>query len=215
MRGGTLLHLILLGLACTAPPCALHGQEQELSFPDGWEVRFDKEGSALEDLYLVSMPPGLHITTGPAMIAYHPDSTVTGDFSLESEVFLFDPGQRREAFGFFLGGSGLDGADQRYTYFLVRNGGEFLIKSREGVSTNTVQDWTAHPSIASWSEDGGGTAKNVLKVEAVGERLRFSVNGTEVWTGERGVVTTEGIFGLRVNHGLNLHVASLAVEPVG
>lgn len=197
------------------PAVAQDDDAPALAFPDGWEVRFDHEGANRDDLYMVAMPPGLHVTTGPATIAWHPDSVATGDFHIESETFLFDPQGRREAFGFFIGGSDLQGPNQRYTYFLLREGGQFLVKTRSGSETAVVQDWTAHPAIVSFATkpEEAGTAKNVLELVAYGDELRFSVNGEEVWSGSREGLATEGVFGLRVNHGLNLHVTTITSAP--
>ena len=208
---------LTFGLSITTTGhAAAQDEMEELPFPEGWEVRFDHDGANLDDLYLVAMPPGIHVTTGPATIAYHPDSTATGDFTIESETFLFDPQGRREAFGFFIGGSDLQGPDQRYTYFLLREGGEFLVKTRAGSETSVVQDWTAHPAIVSFAArpEDTGTAKNVLGLQVSGDELRFSVNGEEVWSGPRDGLATEGVFGLRVNHGLNLHVTTIMAHPV-
>lgn len=208
-----------LSILCLAPllipVTGVEAQEEELPFPEGWEVRFDRSGSSMDDVTLVEMPPGMHVTTGPALIAYHPDSTAAGSYRLESETFLFDPGTRREAFGFFIGGSDLQGAGQQYLYFLVRNGGEFLVKTRDGTSTGTVVDWTAHPAIVSYDPESGANAKNVLAVEVEAGALRFFVNGEEVWVGSAGEAATDGVFGLRVNHGLNLHITSLIHSPLG
>lgn len=197
------------------PAVAQDDDAPALAFPDGWEVRFDHEGANRDDLYMVAMPPGIHVTTGPATIAWHPDSVATGDFHIESETFLFDPQGRREAFGFFIGGSDLQGPNQRYTYFLLREGGQFLVKTRFGSETAVVQDWTAHPAIVSFSTrpEGAGTAKNVLGLVVYGDELRFSVNGELVWSGSRDGLATEGVFGLRVNHGLNLHVTTIMAHP--
>lgn len=188
---------------------AQDAQAPPLEFPEGWQVRFDRDGASMDDLHLVAMPPGLHVTTGPAAIAWHPDSVAAGDFRIESETFLFDPEGRREGFGFFVGGSDLDGPDQAYTYFLLRDGGEFLVKRRAGAETSVVAGWTAHPAIESWAGKSGSTAKNVLVLEAEGASLRFFVNGEPVWQGERGDLPTDGIFGLRVNHALDLHVTTI------
>ena len=209
---------VLAAAALTAVGSApVRAQEEKAPFPEGWEVRFDREGSSMEDFSFEVMVPGMHINTGPAMIAYHPDSVVTGDFRIESETFLFDPGRRREAFGFFVGGSDLQGPNQRYTYFLVREGGEFLVKTRSGSETGLVQDWTAHPAVASYAGKPADaiTAKNVLVLEAEGDELRFSINGEQVWSGSRQGLETDGIFGLRVNHGLNLHVTTIMRSPAG
>lgn len=200
----------------TTGHAAAQDEMEELPFPEGWQVRFDREGASMDDLYLVTMSPGYHVTTGPAMIAWHPDSVATGDFRIESETFLFDPQGRREAFGFFIGGTDLQGPDQRYTYFLLREGGEFLVKARSGTATPEVQGWTAHPAIVAFATkpEDAHTAKNVLALEAAGDELRFSVNGEMLWTGPREGLATNGIFGLRVNHGLNLHITTITSAPV-
>ena len=188
----------------------------ELQHPEGWEVRFDDAGADMDDLHLVAMPPGLHVTTGPSLIAYHPDSVAAGDFRVESETHLFDPEGRREAFGIFVGGGDLQGPDQRYTYFMVREGGEFLVKTRSGTSTAVVHDWTRHPAIVSFTAkpEDAGTARNVIVLEADGDELRFFVNGEQVWSGPRGTLATDGVFGLRVNHGLDLHVTTILSEAL-
>ena len=203
------LAVALLATAFPGPATAQECPEGEL--PEGWQVRFDREGTEMDAPCLVAMPPGIHVTTGPAMIAWHPDSVAAGDFRIESETYLFDPGGRREAFGFFVGGGDLQGPDQLYTYFLLREGGEFLVKTRSGTATPVVQDWTAHPAIVSFATkpEDAGTAKNVLALEAEGDELRFFVNGEQVWSGPRGPLSTDGVFGLRVNHGLNLHVTTI------
>ena len=159
------------------------------------------------------MTPGWHVTTGPAAILYNPSTTAAGEFRIESATFLFDPGTRNEAFGFFFGGRDLEDAGQSYTYFLIRRSGEFLVNRRIGSETFAVVDWTPHPAILKYDDRGDrATAENVLAVEVGAEDVRFLVNGNEVTRLRRSDVETDGIVGLRVNHGLNVHVTSLTVE---
>ena len=79
-----------------------------------------------------------------------------------------------------------------------------------------VNDWTSHPAIVSFATKpaDASTAKNVLALEAEGDELRFYVNGEQVWSGPRGDLAIDGIFGLRVNHALNLHVTSIMSGPL-
>ncbi len=190
---------------------------QDLKRPEGWHVRFDRPASTEADLEMfVEMPPGWHITTGPAGIFWDPGLTASGDFRAEMEVFLFDPEGRREAFGIFVGGNDLEGAGQSYTYFLIRDGGEFLVKRRQGADTPTIQGWTADAAVRSYADRGeDATIKNVLAVEADGETVRFFVNGDEVASLPRADVDVDGVVGIRVNHRLNLHVSRLEVTPSG
>ena len=181
--------------------------------PAGWLVRLDRadRGSA-DEVMFTEMAPGWHITTGPASLLYHPDSTATGNYHLESNVFLFDPGERNEGYGVFFGGSGLEGPDQVYTYFLLRQDGRFLIKVRNGAGTSVVRDWTSHPAIRTWAGRAAGeaTVENRLIVHVEGSDALFIVNGAVVAQVPRSELpATDGAFGLRVNHALNLHVSSL------
>lgn len=189
---------------------------QDLERPSGWMVRFD-DPAATEALLesFVEMPPGWHVTSGPAAIYWAPEMRAAGDFRAEMEVFLFDPGNRREAFGIFLGGHDLQGPRQGYTYFLIRNGGQYIVKRREGAEAPTVRPWTAHDAILSYADRGDDVSvRNVLAVEARGDRVRFLVNDQEVVELPRSEVNVDGTYGFRVNHGLNLHISRLEVTAL-
>ena len=54
----------------------------------------------------------------------------------------------------------------------------------------------------------------MLALEASGDDLRFFVNGEQVWSGSREGLATEGAFGIRVNHGLNLHVSTITATAM-
>lgn len=189
---------------------------QNLERPDDWMTRFDDDGASEADLEMfVEMPPGWHVTTGPAGIFWSPSNTVSGDFRAELEVFLFDPEGRREAFGIFVGGRSLQEADQEYTYFLVRDGGQYIIKRREGRDAPTVRPWTNHAAIRAYADRGDDVSvKNVLAVEARGDTVRFLVNDTEVASLPRDELSVDGVFGFRVNHALNVHVSRLEATPL-
>jgi len=186
-------------------------------FPDGWMVRADRPDANLAELLFSDMPPGWHVTTGPAGILYNPGIRGGGRFAVDLEVYLFDPGTLREAFGMFVGGRDLAGDGQSYLYFLIREGGEFLIKTRNGRNTSTVVEWTSHPAIRSFADvqEGESSQLNVLRVEAGEREVRFLVNGQEVTRIPRPGLILDGVVGLRVNHRLNLHVSKLTVGPLG
>lgn len=222
----------LLALVLAAAPAAAqeHGQHADHSDhaaraqageerpatqpkPAGWLIRLDRpdRGSA-DDVLFTEMTPGWHVTTGPAVVLHHPDSTASGTYRLESEMFLFDPGERREGYGVVFGGRDLDGAAQQYVYFLLRRDGRFLVKTRNGAETAVVREWTEHPAIVGWENRpaDAGTAHNVLAVEVGATDVSFQVNGTEVARVPRTELpSTDGAFGLRVNHSLNVHVTSV------
>lgn len=179
--------------------------------PEGWQVRFDRPEASEEQLEKFEvMSPGWHVTSGPAAIYWGPGMEASGEYRIEMEVFLFDPGRRREAFGLFFGGTELGNDAVEYSYFLLRNGGEFIVKRRTGPEAPTILPWTGHESIVAWTDRGEeASVGNVLAVEAGAETVSFSVNGVEVASLPRSQVPADGAFGFRVNHGLDLHISRL------
>ena len=195
-------------------------------FPEGWTVRLDDAaghaahgtaapaaGPSTTDISFVAMPPGWHITTGPSAILYQAAQKASGAYTLRSQIFLFDPGTRQEAFGVLLGGRNLDGPQQAYTYFVIRRTGEFLVRRRTGAATVTVKEWTANAAIRKFEDRAAGKSSvlNVLEVKVAPDATAFVVNGAEVARVPSKDIETDGIVGLRVNHELNLHVSALEI----
>lgn len=199
--------LLLLTLPLLTVPA--EAQDEELTRPPDWMVRFDSPAPD-SAIYFVDMPPGWHITTGPRAILYDPEMTASGTYHVRSEIFLF-PGDRLEGYGVFFGGTDLSGDEQAYTYFLLRKDGRFIIKERQGSATETLVPWTAHDAVVP-HEGGDDTVKNIIEVAVGADGIAFTVNGETVHRLDREAIATDGVVGLRVNHRLNLHVASLTVE---
>lgn len=195
--------------AVLAAPLAAQEQER----PEGWKVRLDRPNMSEADLEMfVTMTPGWHITTGKAAgIFYDPAWTASGTYTLTAKVHLFDPGQRhREAYGIFFGGKDLEGDAQRYSYFLLRDTGEFLIKRRMGSETSNVVGWTASDAVKPFG--GEGSVPNVLEVRVGADSVAFFINGTKATTVPKSALDTNGTAGLRLNHALNMHVESVEVK---
>lgn len=185
-------------------------QAQRHSLPAGWQVRVEETDASVDNVKLMNMPPGWHITTGPAALLYRPENTAAGLYRLESESFLFAD-DRLEGHGVFFGGQGLDAPDSSYTSFLLRKDGRFQIEVRQAGETSTPVAWTEHVAVA--KPAGEQPAKNVLAVAVTAEKIRFHVNGQQVAELPRTVLPSEGIFGLRVRNQVNVHVTSLTVTP--
>ena len=176
---------------------------------EGWEARLDFEADIDSVLGFMNMGSGVHVTTTGAGFAifWQPESMAEGDFSISATFTQMERSGHANAYGVFLGGSDLQGPKQQYTYFMLRQGGEFLIKKRMGEDLPTLVDWTAHDAIDDLNDQGSST--NTLTVEAAGDTVRFLVNGAEVSSQPRSDVDTDGTTGLRVTHLLNMHIDDL------
>ncbi len=204
------LLLLMFATSLLTGPLPLAAQDEELTSPPTWRVRLDRSTASMDDLYYVDMPPGWHVTTGPAAILYDPARVGEGTFTIDAEIFQFPTTRVREAYGIIFGGRDLEGDGQAYVYFLIRGDGRFLVKRRAGSATETLVPWTAHEVIVPRGP-GEENIKNTLRVVAGGDTVSFFVNGTEVGSVPRAGLECDGIVGLRVNHSVNLHVTNLDV----
>lgn len=158
----------------------------------------------------MQMGGGLHFMTGPAGVYYRSADTKSGSYEVRASFTQMEPSAHPEAYGLFIGGSNLDGAAQKYTYFLVRQDGKFLIKRRAGDQTPTLVNWTDSTAVKKTDASTKGT--NLLAITVAPDKVRFLVNGTEVGSTPTSQVDASGIAGLRINHNLNVHVEGLAVK---
>ncbi len=200
--------LAVVVVAVLAIPLTLLAQEGGVT-AEGWEARLDRGGDAASVLSFMTMGSGVHATTASAgaAIFWQPSSMTKGSYTISASFTQAEASNHPNAYGLFFGGSDLAGANQRYSYFVIRQDGQFLIKKRMGSETPTVLDWTRHDAINEL--DAEGTSTNTLAVEVGSSQVRFLVNGTEVSTQMRSAVDTDGITGLRVTHFLNVHIDNL------
>jgi hypothetical protein len=178
--------------------------------PAGWASRTD-DGSN-RNVKFAPMGPGYHVTLGPATLLYRPADKVTIPFHTLATFSQTKAPSHPEGYGLFIGGRDLAGKGQRYTYFLVRGDGKYLVKQRVGDKTTTIQEWTEHPAIN--KADAAGKAVNKLEVanKVDPKTLTFGVNGQEVWSAPAEKYTWKGQTGLRVNHNLDVHVDGFALH---
>jgi len=180
------------------------------TLPSGWQGRLDSGDKTLEGVKASQMGGGVHFMTGPAGIYYKPADKASGAYETHATFTQMEKAAHPEAYGLFIGGSSLDGAAQKYTYFIVRQDGKYMIKRRAGADTPTIVDWTDSAAIK--KPDSSGKMSNTLAIEVGKDKVRFLVNGTEVTSVDAAKVDTAGTPGLRVNHNLNLHVEGFAVK---
>ncbi len=194
----TLLTLALLA-AAAAPLSA-----QRL--PAGWAGRVDRANMTLDSVRFAAMGEGYHVTSGPAGIYWRPEDGATGEYRVHATFTQTKAPRHPEAYGLILGGKDLDAAGADYMYFLVRGDGKYTIKHRAANGDiHTIVDWTEHEAVN--KQDAAGKATDALEVIVEDDGLALNVNGREVHELPRvPYMNTDGLYGLRVNHHLDVHV---------
>jgi hypothetical protein len=197
-----------VAVAAISVPLALQAQQGGVT-ADGWEARLDRDGDAASVLNFMTMGSGVHATTAGrgAAIFWQPASMTKGNYTISASFTQAEPSNHPNAYGLFFGGSDLDGPNQQYSYFVIRENGQFMIRKRMGAEVPIVVDWSGHDAINELDTEGRAT--NTLAVEVGDDQVRFLVNDTEVSTQPLSGVDTAGITGLRVNHFLNVHIDNL------
>src|SRR5216684_5578207 len=105
--------------------------------PKGWMLRVDRSTSASDPdapgaVKFVTMGSGFHATNPQAAVYWNPTNTVTGPYTLKGAFTLMKPSGHTNYYGLVFGGSGLEGPEQSYLYFVVAQNGTWLIKRRDG-----------------------------------------------------------------------------------
>jgi len=184
--------------------------------PAGWQVRIDRSQSASDpdnvpDLMMMTMGKGFHVIGGPAGVFWNPANRATGNYTAKASFNLMKPSGHTNYYGLIVGGQAIEGAAQKYIYFLVAQDGTYIIKARNGEKVEDVQATTAHAAIRKPGADGRST--NSLEVR-VGNDVQYVVNGTVVHTTPKSGLTaaTDGFVGVRINHQLNVHVDAFEVQ---
>ena len=176
------------------------------SLPPGWSVRPDR-GAASQINFTVD-GDAYHLAMGPAGTFYRADWMKTGDYQFSARLTQTKAPTHPISYGIMFGGSELASSGQTYSYFLVRNEGDYYIANREGDKRPvTVVDWKLHPAIAKQGSDGRQT--NTLGIQVKGDDVIFTVNGTEVTRLTKSKVHTDGMYAFRIGHNLDVDVDQL------
>jgi hypothetical protein len=210
MSVSTVFGIAVLSLLAGVPLAAQ--SSDPASLPPGWIARPDDKGDARAIKFVV-MEPGYHLTLGPATILYRRADRVDGPFHTLATFHQMKKMKHPEGYGLFIGGQSLAGSGQRYTYFLVRGDGKFIIKHRDGEKLSEhTKGWQSSPAVK--KTDSKGSATNLLEIDAKldPKRVSFKVNGKEVHSIPADRIDTKGIVGIRANHYLDLHVEGFAIH---
>jgi hypothetical protein len=185
--------------------------------PQGWKMRVDRSTAASDpdapgDIKFVTMGSGYHATNPQAAVYWNPSNTATGNYTLKGTFTLMKPSGHNNYYGLVFGGSGLEGPQQSYLYFVIAQNGTWLIKRRDGEATSTVSPKTPNDAVKKPEADGKST--NVLEVRSGADKVDFVVNGAVVHSEPKSgaLAKVDGIYGVRVNHLLEVQIDNLSLS---
>jgi hypothetical protein len=181
----------------------------------GWKVRADRSTSATDPdgagkIQFMAMGKGFHAINPQAAVYWNPANTAKGTYTVKGTFTLNELSNHNNYYGLTFGGSSLEGPQQAYVYFLIAQDGSFLVKRRAGdAKTEDVVAKTPHVAIK--KPEANGKSTNVLEVRVLADKVDYAVNGTVVGSSPKTGLTTDGIWGIRVNHLLNVSIDDIGV----
>ena len=191
---------VIAGAQAPAQPVA----NAKPAMPGRWQAKLDR-ATLPNDYTFASAGAGFHATTKSAAgIFFDPQATASGAYRLDATFTQNKAPAHPEAYGLIFGGTGLDTDKADYAYFVVRGDGKYLIKHRAANGdVHTLVDWT--PNAALHAADATGKATNALGVAVANDSVRFFANGKQLTALPR-AVNTNGAYGVRVNHALDVQI---------
>ena len=177
--------------------------------PVGYLGRTDHPTQKLSDAKYLKVANGWNVTTGPAHILWKPGNVASGSYTVSATFDQLENPKHPEAYGIFIGGSDLAGPNQSYLYFLVRGSGEIFAKTRKGdVLTGRIawQKGTGVPVA-----DAAGKATYTVGMKVSADSVHFLVNSRQVAALPKKDMPTDGIYGIRINHNLRVHVTPVTI----
>ena len=180
-------------------------------------MRVDRSTSASDPdgpgaIRFVTMNSGFHATNPQAAVFWHQTHTAAGNYSLKGTFTLMKPSGHTNYYGLVFGGDDLGGPAQRYIYFMVAQDGTWLVKRRDGdAATKDLAGRTPSPAVK--TPDASGKSTNALEVRVAADKIDYLVNGTVVHSMPKTgpTATADGLYGIRVNHLLEVHVDGFGV----
>jgi hypothetical protein len=172
--------------------------------PAGWSIRPDR--GTPDQIAFTGTGGNFKVVGGPAGIFFNPAWTKSGNYKYSARLKQTKKASHPTSYGIMFGGSNLATPMFTYSYFLIRQGGEYFISNWDNGAgrPTTVTNWTAHQAIAKEAADG--TQTNTVGIEVQGDNVIFSVNGTEVTRLPKSRVHADGMFGFRIGHNLDIEI---------
>lgn len=187
---------------------------------EGWKGRVDRrpasQNKTIADSKFGSEGGALRLSVGPAAFYWNSTNTASGDYAVkatfkEHKMKATHP----HSYGIFIGGADLESDTETLLYCIVYGNGTYSIKTFHGANVVTLVDRAAHDALVKAGENGEAT--NEIGWRVKGGKAACVVNGTEVKSLDQAEVvgadklkSTDGVYGIRVSHNLELTVSGLA-----
>lgn len=185
----------------------------------GWQGRVDRraasQGKTVNDSKFVQEGNGFRLSVGPAGNFWNPANTASGNYEVmgtfkEHKMAASHP----HSYGMFIGGADLTSDNETLMYCIAYGNGTYSIKTFHGAKVTTLVNAEASPALH--KADANGESTNTIGWRVNNGSASCVINGQVVKTltaaeygGPDKLTSTNGIYGIRVSHNLELTVSNI------
>jgi hypothetical protein len=188
----------------------------------GWTGKIDppseKAGYTIKDSKFEEKGGTFTLQVGPAASYWNPANTASGDYTVKA---TFTEGKMMSGhphpMGLIIGGTKMGTADQSYIYCTAYRDGSFIVGRFNGDTPTRVVRKTPNAAIHKAASEDESVTQEVAWV-VKGPRVECMVNGTVVQGFDKSEIvgpgkleSTDGVYGIRVSHNMDLTVKDLKV----
>jgi len=186
---------------------------------DGWHGRVDRrpmsEGKTVNDSKFAAEYGGFRVSVGPAGNFWSNDNVASGDYEVKATFKEHAmAASHPHSYGIFIGGADLESDTETLMYCIVYGTGVFSIKTFHGSNVTTLVNREENAVLH--KADDKGESTNEIGWRVQGGEASCVVNGTVVKTlghgefmGDDKISSTDGVYGIRVSHNLELSVTGM------
>ena len=175
----------------------------------GWKVRADRSTSATDPdgagkIQFTPAGKGFHAVNPQAAVYWNPANTAKGPYTLKGTFTLNAPSGHNNYYGLVFGGSQPRG---RRTRTITTSSSRRTARSSSSSAPAMRRPTTSIAKTANAAikkPEANGKSTNVLEVRVPADKVDYVVNGTVVGSTPKAALTTDGIWGIRVNHLLDV-----------
>jgi len=187
----------------------------------GWkgiaDTKNNRAGLKVTDAKFDPMGGGFHVSTGPAIVYYHPSNVAMGDYTVSAafdEPKFQNLNDHPHPYGIMIAGNKMDTPDMTLLYCSAQGDGKFIVRGFGPAPFNiNGPGAAANPAVKSVAI--GSPVTNIVSMMVKGDTVSCSINGTQVWsapkadlvgTGPGKIMSTDGVYGIRTAHNVEFMV---------
>lgn len=192
---------------------------------DGWKGKIDagavKKGLTINDSKFAKAGDDLHLTIGPAAFYWNDANKASGNYTVSATFKEAKPDAGHpHPYGIFIGGKDLDTDAPNLVYCLAYSNGTYLVR---GFSGGKVVNFAPAPGANGRVTPAAHAAVNKAGADGVTQTIAWtvkdgtascSINGQVVASFDKAaligadkIASTDGIYGLRASHNLDVVVS--------